>query len=344
MDSTLNQSSMAVIRRRRSYGLIALLIALVVLVFLSFTLGTRSIPLSVTWEAVTAFDASNSDHLLVRHLRIPRTLLAILVGCGLGTAGAVMQALTRNPLADPGILGVNAGAAAAIAVAIAFFGITSVIGYMWFGLAGAALAGIAVYLLGGLRQGTNPVRLVLAGAALSTVLLALTQLILVNTPDSVFDRYRHWIVGSLQGRGFDVLLPVTGLITLGIILALILARSLDAAALGSDLSRALGANPKYVLATAAVAVIVLAGAATAAAGPIGFIGLTAPHVARFLVGPTHRWLLPYSMLVSAVILVAADTLGRVIALPGEVSAGIMVALMGGPFFVALVRKRKLVQL
>lgn len=310
----------------------------------SVAIGSRSIPLGITWQALTDFSPESSDHLLVLMLRIPRTLLAILVGCALGAAGAVMQAVTRNPLADPGILGVNAGAAAAIAAAIAFFGITDAFGYMWFGLLGAALAGLAVTLLGGALTGTNPIRLVLAGAALSVVLLALTQVILVNTEESVFDSYRHWVVGSLQGRGYEVLLPVSFLVAAGLLLTLALGPSLNAIALGNDLGHTLGANPARTFALSALAIVMLAGGATAAAGPIGFVGLTAPHVARLIVGPDHRWLLPYTMLVSAVLVLIADTLGRVVAQPGEVSVGIAVALIGGPFFVALVRRRKLVQL
>lgn len=322
----------------------ALSVLLVGLVLVSFVVGEKNVALSDTLDAVLAFDPSNNDHLLVRHLRVPRTLLAVIVGCALGVAGAVMQALTRNPLADPGILGVNAGAAAAIAVAIAFFGSTDVVDYMWFGLLGAAVAGVAVYLLGGLRRGTDPVRVVLAGAALTVVLLALTQVVLVNSDELVFDQFRHWTVGSLQGRGAAVLAPVAAVVVGGLVVAASLVRALDAAVLGSDISRALGVHPVRVWGLAALAVITLAGGATAAAGPIGFVGLTAPHVARFLTGPDHRWVIPYSMLISAVLIVGADAIGRVVARPGEVGVGIVVALIGGPFFVYLVRRGRLVQL
>lgn len=317
---------------------------LLVLVLVSFGVGTKPLAPSTTWAALFSFDASNSDHLLVRHLRLPRTLLALVVGACLGIAGVIMQALTRNPLADPGILGVNAGAAAAIAAAIAYLGVVSVTGYMWFGMAGAAVGALAVYLLGGLRRGANPVRLVLAGAALSIVLLAITQIILVNSDELVFNQYRHWVIGSLQGRGANVLLPVTLLAVLGVGVALSLTKALNAAVLGEELSRALGANPVKVWALSAVAVVITAGAATAAAGPIGFVGLTTPHLARLITGPDHRWVLPVSMLFAATLILGADVLGRVVAPPGEVGVGIMAALIGGPFFVYLVRNRKLVQL
>lgn len=330
--------------RRRWLGAVLLLALLLLATLVSFTVGEKSLRLATSVDAVFSFDASDNDHLLVRYLRVPRTLLGIVIGFALGAAGAIMQALTRNPLADPGILGVNAGAAAAIAAAIAFFGTTDVVHYMWFGLLGAGAAGSAVYLLGGLRRGTNPVRVVLAGAALTVVLLALTQVILINSDEQVFDQFRHWTVGSLQGRGVAVLGPVAALVGAGLLLAAMLTRALDAAVLGSDLSRALGVNPVRVWGLSALSVVTLAGAATAAAGPVGFVGLTAPHLARFLVGADHRWVIPYSMLLSAVLIVLSDALGRVVARPGEVGVGIVAALIGGPFFVYLVRRGRLVQL
>jgi iron complex transport system permease protein len=321
-----------------------LAVVLVVGVFVSAAVGTRDISLATTWRAVVAFDPANTEHLLVVHQRIPRALLGVVVGVSLGVAGTVMQALTRNPLAEPGLLGVNAGAMTAIAAGIAFLGVTHPSGYMWLGIVGAAAAGVVVYLLGGLRSGTNPVRLVLAGAALTVVLAALTQLMLVNSDEQVFDRYRHWMVGSLAGRGNDVLLAVGALAAVGLVLACALARPLDSAMLGEDLSRSLGGNPNRVWAVAGLAVIVLAGAATAAAGPIAFLGLAAPHLARLLVGVDHRWVLPYAGALAAVLIVVADALGRIIPRNGEVSVGIMVSILGGPFFVMLVRRRRMVQL
>ncbi len=331
-------------RRTRRVAVPVGLVLLAALLLVSCCVGTRTLPLSVTWQAVQAFDPGNSDHLLVRLLRIPRTLIAVVVGCALGAAGAVMQALTRNPLADPGLLGINAGAATAITVAVAAFGITDVTGYLWCGMGGAALAGAGVYLLGGARRGIDPVRLVLAGVALTVVLQALTQVILLNSDEAVYDQFRHWSVGSLQGRGAGVLWPVAVATLLGSVLALSLARSLDAVVLGEDLGHALGANPLRVWRLAMLAVVVLAGAATAAAGPLAFVGLTAPHVARRLVGPAHRALIPASMLIAALLLLAADVLGRVIAWPSEIGVGIMAALIGGPCFVALARQRRIAHL
>ena len=330
--------------RRRLAGLLALCGLVLACMLFGVVAGARPIPLATTWQAIVHFDPANSDHLLVRYVRIPRTLLAVVVGAGLGTAGAILQALTRNPLSDPGILGINAGAAVAIATAIALFGVSDVSAYMGFGLLGAGVAGTAVYLLGNLNRNGAEVRIVLAGAALTVVLLSLAQIVLVNSDEHVFDQFRHWSVGSLQGRGYAVLYPVLVLTSVGLLIALSLAKALDTAALGTDLARALGGDPRRIWGLSALAVIMLSGAATAAAGPIGFVGLTAPHIARLITGPGHRWLLPYAMAIAALLTVGADALGRVIAPPGEVGVGIMVALMGGPFFITLVRRHQVSKL
>lgn len=331
-------------RRRRVIGLVAGLLLILALAAISLCVGPRAVTPAQALAALQAFDPSDSVHLLVHHQRVPRTLLAVLVGAALGVAGAVMQALTRNPLADPGLLGVNAGAAVAVVIAIAWFGVVSMTGYLVAGLLGATLASVAVYLLGGLRQGHDPIRLVLAGAAMTAVLLALTQIITLNSNEAVFNQYRHWAVGSLQGRGYAVLLPVAVLVVLGLGLARTLASSLDAVALGEDLGRALGVRPHLVWGLSALVIVLMAGAATAAAGPIAFVGLTAPHMARAIAGLDHRWILHYSALLGALVVLAGDVLGRVIALPDEIGVGIMVALLGGWFFVLLARQRRIVHL
>lgn len=332
------------LRAKRLGWLVGLLVFMLACMVLSICFGSRDITFSTVMQSFVDFDPGSSEHLLVRQLRVPRTLLALLVGLSLGVAGAIMQALTRNPLAEPGLLGINSGAALAIAGGIAIFGITDVLGYMWLGLIGGAIAGCGVYLLGGAHKGTNPVRLVLAGAALSVVLLAMTQIIILNSPDTVLDRYRNWVTGSVAGRGFEVLGPVTLIALAGLVLAATLIRPLNAVTLGEDMSRSLGASPTRTWALAGVAVIVLSGAATAAAGPISFIGLASPHLARMIVGVDQRWVLPFSGAIGAALLIAADTIGRIIAQPGEVSAGIMAALLGGPFFIYLVRHRRIAQL
>ncbi|MCC4595118.1 iron ABC transporter permease [Xanthomonas campestris pv. phormiicola] len=326
---------------RRRWGLLAGLVLLAALMLASVCIGSRALAPALTWQALVAFDPADSRHLLVRGLRLPRTVLAVLVGAALGAAGTLMQALSRNPLAEPGVLGVNAGAATAIVLATALLGNPGTGATLLAALAGAALAGAAVHLLGASGRGLDPMRLVLAGAALSSVLLALAQLVLLNSDDAVFDHYRHWVVGSLQGRGAAVVWPTALLVATGVAMAAASVRALDALALGRDLGRALGADPARVWGLAVLAVVVLAAAATAAAGPIGFVGLAAPHLARAAAGAGHRWALPYAMLFAAILLLGADCLGRLLAWPAEVDVGIMAALIGGPFFVALALRRRL---
>ncbi|WP_211215796.1 FecCD family ABC transporter permease [Microbacterium indicum] len=330
--------------RRYAAWLVACASAIAVFAFVSVCVGPVTIDVSETWRSFTDFDPQNTHHLLAQLQRVPRTILALLVGVCLGLAGAVMQALTRNPLAEPGLLGVNSGAAFAITLGIAVLGVTDVVGYMWLGLAGAAAAAVVVFLLGGARRGTNPVRLVLAGAALTAVLGAASQLVLLNSPDDVYNSYRQWMVGSLAGRGYEVLGPVAVLAAVGAVLALALGRSLDSAVLGDDSARALGANPAVVWTAAGIAVVLLAGAATAAAGPLVFLGLAAPHLARLIVGVGHRRLLPMSAVLGALLAVAADALGRIVVPGHEIGVGIMVAIIGGPFFVWIVRGRRIAAL
>ncbi|WP_373744924.1 FecCD family ABC transporter permease [Achromobacter insuavis] len=326
-------------RGRLAWALLpACMIAIALLALASLMAGARPLSLATVEHALTAFDAGDNEHLLLRHLRLPRTVLALVAGGALGVAGALMQTLTRNPLADPGLLGVNAGAAAAIAAAMALGAAHGPARQVMAGFAGAAGDGALVYAIGGLHRAHDPLRLVLAGAAISAILLAVTQLITLNSEERVFDQFRHWVVGSLQGRSGQVLVAVLPAVALGAVGALALARALDALALGQDLGKSLGARPRLVWIGTAVVIVLLAGAATAAAGPLAFIGLAAPHVARHVCGPGHRRVIPCAALVGACLLLAADTLGRVIAAPDEISAGIMAAVLGGPLFVALARR------
>lgn len=313
------------------------LLLLLVLSFSSLWVGARSLSPGVVWQALTHFDPNNNEHLLIEYLRLPRTLLAIVVGAALGGAGVVMQTLTRNALADPGLLGVNAGATLAIVSAIAFFDLTDIASYVWAGILGAAVVGMLVLVIGGIK-GNNPIRIVLVGAALTIVLLCLTQLIILNSDAEAFDHFRHWVTGSLQGRGFDVLLPVSILIFFGLMLALAGGRMLDIATLGLETGSTLGVNPHLLASFCALVIVILAGTATAAAGPISFVGLTAPHFARAFVGSRHRQSLLWAMLFAATLVLTADILGRMVGNPGEISVGIMTALIGGPFFVLLVKR------
>ncbi len=307
-------------------------------------IGSHPVPLGTTIDAIFHYDPTNSDHLIVVKSRVPRLVLGIVVGAALGAAGALMQAVTRNPLAEPGLLGVNAGAAFAVVIAIGYLGVTTVGGYLWFAFIGAALSSVLVYLLGTAHrsQGT-PVRMALAGAAISVLLLALTNSMLLGN-QAAFNQFRYWAVGSLQGRGLDVTVIVLPFVLAGVAITLVLIRPLNAIALGEDASRALGVNPGVTRAGAAIAVVLLAGAATAAAVPIGFVGLAAPHIVRSLVGPDQRLLLPTVLVVAPAFLVAADTVGRWAIAPGELQTGIAAAVLGGPVFVMLVRSRRMASL
>lgn len=319
-------------------------IVVAVLLPISVVVGTIDISLQQAIDAYRSFDPSVTEQLLVREIRVPRTIIAVIVGAALGASGVIMQALTRNPLAEPGLLGVNAGATLAVAFGISILNLSSVTASLLCGFAGAALAGVGVYLLGGVHKGAGPVRLVLAGAALSVVMLAATRIIIVNSDTQAFDRFRSWTVGSFEGRGNDLLIPTAIAVGCGFVLALLIATSLDASALGHDLSRSLGAHPGRVLSLSAVAIVLMCGAATAAAGPISFVGLTAPHIARHLVGLDHRRLIPASALIAAAVVLIADVAGRLLVSSGEISVGIMIGFIGAPFFISIVRRRKLAQL
>lgn len=327
----------------KAAGLAVAVAVLAVVVVCSIAFGAKSISFGTVWQALVDFDGSN-EHQVVRSLRVPRTLLGLGVGAALGLAGAVMQGVTRNPLAEPGILGVDAGAALAVAVAIYSFDVTSLSSYIWFAFAGAALASVLVYLLGSLgREGATPVKLALAGAALSYLLRGVTQGILLFDVRTL-DQFRFWIVGSLAGRDSEIVAQAAPFLIAGVVLALVSARTLNTLSLGDDVARSLGQRVHLARGVSALAIVVLCGAATAAAGPIVFVGLTVPHVARAICGPDYRWILPWSLVLAPVLLLGADVVGRVIARPGEVQVGIVTAFLGAPAFIALVRRRKLADL
>ena len=319
-----------------------LLVAVVVLALLagaSLATGARGVPLETVWQALTAFDPANGDHAVV-HARIPRTVLGVLAGAALGLAGAAMQGVARNPLADPGIMGVNAGAALAVVTGIYVFGVGSLSGYIWFAFLGAAAAAVVVYLIASLgRDGATPVKLALAGAALNAGLYSLMNVILVSSQDTL-DRFRFWQVGGIAGRDWSVLLSGLPFLAGGALIVLLTGRILNSLALGDDIARGLGQRVGVVRAITALGIVLLCGSATALAGPIAFVGLIIPHAVRFLTGPDYRWILPFSMVLAPVLLLGGDIIGRVVLLPGEVPAGIMTALVGAPVFVWLIRRGK----
>ena len=325
-------------------GLVVLAAALAGAALLSLAVGAQHVPFGTVLDALVHPDDTVRDSLIVTEVRLPRTLVGLLAGFALGLAGAIIQAVTRNPLADPGILGVNAGAGLFVVLGISVFGVTSLTGYVWFGFAGAALAAVVVYTIGSLgRGGATPVKLAIAGTALTAALLSFTTAVLV-TDLQTYDQFRFWQVGSLAGRGMDIAAQGAPFLLAGVVIALASARLLNALALGDDVATSLGQNVAVARLIAAAAVVVLCGTATAMAGPLVFVGLVVPHVARIITGPDHRWLLPYAMLLAPLLLLVADVLGRVIARPGEVQVGVLTAIIGAPVFVALARRRRLAEL
>ncbi|WP_330238232.1 FecCD family ABC transporter permease [Streptomyces sp. NBC_00525] len=314
---------------------------LVLVCFASIAIGAKAMPLSHVWHGLFHY-AGSGDDVLVRDVRVPRTMLGLVVGAALGLAGAVMQALTRNPLAEPGILGVNAGASAAVVSAIGFFGVTSLTGYVWFAFAGAAIVSVAVYFLGGSRAAT-PVRLALAGTAVTAALYGYVNAVQL-LDSAALDRLRFWTVGSLASANTGTFDKVWPFIALGVLLTAFIARPLNALEMGDDTARALGAHLTRTRVLAMLAVTLLCGAATAACGPIVFIGLMIPHLVRTLTGPDMRWILPYAAVLSPVLLLGADVVGRVVARPSELQVGIVTALIGGPVFIHLVRRKRMSQL
>jgi iron complex transport system permease protein len=341
--SVLARSRSSAVATRRPLGLAAALGALALVALLSIAVGAKSIPLGDVVQSLLHDDGSEQAA-IVRDLRVPRTLVGLAVGVGLGLAGALMQAITRNPLADPGLLGIEAGAAAAIVAAIALLGVSDPAGYIWMAFLGAAVTSLAVYGLGARgRSDASPVRLALAGMAIYAALNAFIEGVTLLDP-LAFDEFRFWRVGSLSGRELDVLAPTLPFLAAGAAIALLLARPLNALALGDDAGRALGARVGRTRALSALAIVLLCGGATAVAGPIVFVGLAVPHAARALVGPDQRWVLPYSLVLGALLVLAADVIGRVVVRPGELQVGIVTAVIGAPLFVALVRRRRIARL
>jgi iron complex transport system permease protein len=331
-------------RTTRGLGLVAALAVLAVVAVASVVIGTKDIPVGTVWDALTGHGGGTEDARIVLDLRIPRTLIGLTAGVALGLAGALMQALTRNPLADPGILGINAGAATAVVLAIRVLGVATLTGYIWFAFAGAAAAFLIVYLLGTRgRVAASPERLALAGAAVGAALLAVTNAVALLDV-TTFDRYRLWTVGALAGRDLAVFWGVLPFVVVGAVIALLLGPALNVVALGEDTARALGANLGRTRVLTAIAITLLCGAATAAVGPIAFVGLAIPHLARMLVGPDQRWLLPYSLVLAPTLLLAADIVGRVLTRPGELPVGLVTAFLGAPVFIAVILRRRIVHL
>jgi iron complex transport system permease protein len=301
--------------------------------------GANPVGLVDVWRGLFRPDGSDAS-IIVWTLRIPRTIVGVITGAAFGVAGALIQALTRNPLADPGILGVNAGAGFAVTIGIGLFGLSGATGYVWFAFVGAAAATVLVYVIGSNEHGTaSPATLVLAGVALGAVLTGFsTFLTLID--EETFMSVRNWGIGTIARTSLVDSAAVVPFLAAGLLVAFSISGSLNSIALGDDLAASLGTRVTRTRVLGIIAVTLLAGGATALTGGIAFVGLMVPHVVRWFVGPDQRWIITYSALVAPVLVLVADVIGRVIARPGEVEVGIVTAIVGAPVLIGLVRRRK----
>lgn len=321
--------------RRTTAVLVGSSILLVVVAAVGLVAGSRATGIGDVWQVLTG----GGDEYLrtVVDSRVPRTILGALVGSALAVAGVIIQGITRNPLGDPGLLGVTVGASAAVVTATAFFGFTGGAATVWVALPGALITVVAVYAIGGRGASGSAVPLVLTGAVVAAVLGAYIQAMTLTMP-TVFDSYRHWVIGALSGRGFDTILAVLPVLVIGAVLAAVLAGGLNTLALGDEVAVSLGVRVQLVRATGILAAALLSAAATAAVGPIAFVGLAVPHLVRSLVGADHRAALPVAVLLGATLLIAADIVGRVIARPEELMVGVVTAFVGAPVLLFAVRR------
>ncbi|MBX7454020.1 iron chelate uptake ABC transporter family permease subunit [Mycolicibacterium sp. 3033] len=329
--------------RRNTVGLVAATALLAALCVASLAIGTQHVSLSTVWQALTTTvsgpGSATGDEWIVRDLRIPRTVLAVVVGVALGLSGTLIQGVGRNPLADTEVLGINSGAGLFIVTAIALLGLQGIWTYIWFGFAGALFAMLLVYLIGMAgRASATPVRVLLAGVAIGAVMDGLGFAVRLRYPRA-FDNMRFWDAGALDGRPLEVAAAISPFVALGAVLCLVVSRSLNVTAVGDDLATSLGGNVVRTQVLSLVAVTLLAGAATAGAGPIGFVGLMVPHAVRRFTGPDWRWILAYAVVVAPAVLLAADIVGRKVIAPSELPAGIVTAFVGAPVLIWLIRRR-----
>lgn len=321
----------------RAFGMLIGLLFIAMLVWASIVLGLTKITSQMVWDSIYHFDGSN-EHIIIKDTRIPRAFIATAVGASLAVAGTIMQGLTNNPLASPSIFGVNAGASFFIVVAVTYFGLTSLGAFTWIAFLGAAFAAIIVYVIGAMgREGLTPIKLTLAGAAIAALFSSLTQGIL-SLNEQALDQVIFWLAGSIQGRELDMLLSVLPYLVLGWILSIFISAQMNVLAMGDDVATGLGQKTILVKIVGAIIVVFLAGGSVAVAGPIGFLGIIIPHVARWLVGIDYRWVIPYSGMLGAILLLLADIAARYIIMPAEVPVGVMTAFIGAPFFIYIARR------
>ncbi|MEG0440499.1 iron ABC transporter permease [Solibacillus cecembensis] len=319
-------------------GIITLLFLVALLIFCSLAMGQTSISFSLALEVLTQYNPENPDHLIIATSRLARATIALTVGIALAIAGTLIQTLTRNPLASPDLLGINAGAIFFIVFAITWLNLQSLTQYMWFGFLGAAVAGLGVFFLSSLgRDGLTPIKVILAGTALSALFISFTQGMLVIDEQSI-QTVLFWISGSIAGRDLNMLFAVLPFLVTAIIISLFIGKAMNIFGSGDDVAKSLGQNVGLLKIIMGVLIIILAGGSVAVVGSVGFIGLIVPHIAKGLVGTDYRWTLPFSALLGAALLIGADILARFLISPMEVPIGVMTALIGGPFFIYLAKK------
>lgn len=319
-------------------GLVICALLFIISFILSIAYGKTSIPFQLVYDAFFHYDESITEHIIVTTSRLSRAVIACVIGASLAIAGALMQALTRNPLAAPDIFGINAGAIFFIVFAATFFSVDSLVHYMWIAFLGAGVAGVSVYFLGSLgRDGLSPIRIVLAGAAITAIFVSFTQGLLVIDEQGL-QSVLFWLAGSVAGRSMDMLLPILPFMISSIVITLFLGRSINILMSGEDIAKGLGQNTLLIKIVIGVIVVILAGGSVAVAGSIGFIGLMVPHMVRGFVGTDYKWIIPYSALVGGTLLLLADIVARFIIMPQEMPIGVMTAILGTPFFIYIARR------
>lgn len=330
--------------RAPSTALAILLGAVFLAALCSIVFGTRVVSWAEIQAGLGPDPQSGGVGAIVVSERVPRTVAALLAGACLGVSGALMQALTRNPIADPGILGINAGASFAMIIGIAYLGLRTTTGYIWTALLGAAITAVFVYVVGSIGPGgATPVKLALAGVATTAALSSLIRLVMLPRA-ATLDEFRFWQVGSIGRATWDSLLAMLPFVLVAVVLTIWVASPLNSLALGDEMAVGLGVNVPRTRLLAAAAGVLLAAATTAVVGPIGFVGLMVPHAVRMLTTSDQRWVLPLSALGGAALLTFADVLGRVIARPSEVEVGIVTAFIGAPVLIVIARGAKVREL
>ncbi|MBT2648979.1 iron ABC transporter permease [Bacillus sp. ISL-34] len=318
-------------------GLFITILLLLFLLCSSIVYGYTDTTWKMAIDAFSHFNGTN-EHIVIQSVRLPRALIASAIGASLAISGVLMQTLTKNPLASPDIFGVNAGAGLAVVTGVTVFGISNLQVFTWLSFIGAAIAAISIFMIGSMgRGGLTPMKLTLAGAAMTAMVASLTQGLLVSN-EALLEQVLFWLAGSVSGRSLDNLVAVLPYLVTGWGLALIMSGKMNVLSMGEDVAKGLGLNIVFLKLVLGLAIILLAGGSVAVAGPIGFIGIVVPHLTRSIVGIDHRWLIPFSGLFGAVLLIAADVISRYILMPREVPVGVMTAIIGTPFFIYIARK------